>query len=146
MKDNCLICKRIADINKNKNPYFISELSTGYVVLGDYQFQQGYTLFLCKKHAAELHELTPEFKSRFLLEMSKVAEAIYKAFNPKKLNYELLGNTDCHLHWHIFPRYKSDKSPKQPIWTIPSSIRNAKKYKPTEEEIEQLKKKILKYL
>lgn len=37
-------------------------------------------------------------------EMSIVAEAVSKAFYPEKMNYELLGMGDAHLHWHLFPR------------------------------------------
>lgn len=45
----CLICERIQMIKEHKNPYFVKELETGYVVLGDYQHFKGYTLFLCKE-------------------------------------------------------------------------------------------------
>lgn len=41
----CLICERIEQIKRGENPYFVCELSTGYVVLGDHQRFQGYTLF-----------------------------------------------------------------------------------------------------
>lgn len=35
-----------------------------------------------------------------------MAEAVYNAFQPDKLNYELLGvGSGVHMHWHIFPRY-----------------------------------------
>lgn len=45
----------------------------------------------------------------FLNEMSLVAEAVYNAFGPDKLNYELLGQGEnVHMHWHIFPRRKGD--------------------------------------
>ena len=50
---DCLICKRIKMIKNNENPYFVKELETGYVVLGDHQRFKGYTLFLCKKHAQQ---------------------------------------------------------------------------------------------
>ena len=46
----CLICERIQMIKEHKNPYFVKELETGYVVLGDHQHFKGYTLFLCKEH------------------------------------------------------------------------------------------------
>ncbi|MDF2889537.1 MAG: diadenosine tetraphosphate hydrolase, partial [Lacrimispora sp.] len=65
----------------------MKELETGYVVLGDHQRFQGYTLFLCKEHASELHFLEKEFKNRFLQEMALTAEAVYRAFGPDKLNY-----------------------------------------------------------
>lgn len=42
------------------------EKNTGYVVIGDHQRIKGYSLFLCKEHAAELHFLDPDFRDEFL--------------------------------------------------------------------------------
>lgn len=141
-KVNCLICQRIKSIKKGKNPYFIRELKTGYVVLGDYQFFKGYTLFLCKLHKTEVHQLSPSFRRQFLWEMSLVAEAVFLAFQPQKLNYELLGNTDQHMHWHIFPRHKNDLLPNNTIWNINKEIRTAETAKPTPATLEELKKNL----
>lgn len=58
----CFICERIDEIKQGTNLYFVKELKTGYVVIGDHQFFEGYTLFLCKNHVNELHELSDEFK------------------------------------------------------------------------------------
>lgn len=41
----CLICNRIEMIKNNDNKFFVKELETGYVVLGDFQSFYGYTLF-----------------------------------------------------------------------------------------------------
>lgn len=136
---DCLICNRIKLIKEIKNPYFVMELKTGYVVIGDHQFFRGYTLFLCKKHKTELHQLDPKFKKQFLWEMSLVAEAVHKTFKPKKLNYELLGNTDQHMHWHIFPRYKNDPLPADPTWCIKENIRKAEKIKPNKKSLDKLR-------
>lgn len=87
--ENCLICERMALIEEENNPYFVAELETGYVVMGDHQYFKGYTLFLCKHHVTELHFLEADFRNKFLLEMSIVAEAVYNAFLPEKLNYEV---------------------------------------------------------
>ncbi len=51
-----------------------------------------------------MHQLAHDFKMKCLEEMSLVAEAVYKVFKPEKMNYELLGNGDSHVHWHLFPR------------------------------------------
>ena len=48
--------------------------------------------------------------------MAQVAEAVFRAFAPRKLNYELLGNSEAHLHWHLFPRYADDPNPLWPVW------------------------------
>lgn len=142
MKQNCLICERINQIKSNSNPYFVIELSSGYVVMTDYQFYKGYTLFLSKKHVQELHELR-ENQIIFLKEMAIVAEAVYKVFKPKKLNYELLGNTDSHLHWHIIPRYENDPDPKSSIWIIDKKIRYSNQAKPSKEDLVIYKKALV---
>ncbi|MDD2483055.1 MAG: HIT family protein [Candidatus Shapirobacteria bacterium] len=146
MDKNCFVCDRIELIKENKNPYFVKEMKTGYVVIGDYQFYKGYTLFICKEHKKELHELEPKFRKLFLEEMSEVAEAVYKAFKPNKLNYELLGNTVCHMHWHLIPRYKDDQKADTAIWVIDKSVRCSEKVKATPEQIQEYKKLLLKYL
>lgn len=133
-------------ITKNKNPYFVMELETGYVVIADYQLFKGYTIFLCKQHVKELHELKNDFKLKFLSEMSLVAEAVFKAFKPKKLNYELLGNRDEHLHWHIIPRHKKDPKPQSAIWSIDKLFRNSSNYKPKKAKLGIIKKRLLKAL
>lgn len=89
------------------------------MVLGDHQRFRGYTVFLCKQHATELHQLEPTFRLKFLAEMSLVAEAVWYAFQPDKLNYELLGaGKGLHMHWHIFSRRAGDTPNPWPVWQL----------------------------
>ncbi|MDF1811513.1 MAG: HIT family protein [Verrucomicrobiales bacterium] len=143
---NCLICNRIEQIRTRSNRHFVAELETGFVVLGDYQFFRGYTLFLAKQHAAELHELQSSVKERFLIEMSWVAEAVYKAFSPVKLNYECLGNAEPHLHWHIFPRHSDDPSPGTSSWKVDRAIRYDEGNKLTAADLIWMRRDILEAL
>lgn len=143
MNKDCLICNGITKIQKGTNPYFVRELKTGYVVIGDRQFFRGYTLFLCKKHVSELHYLGDEFRKDFLYEMSTVAEAVFRAFKPQKLNYELLGNSEPHLHWHIFPRHQDDPMLNKPIWAINKNVRCNDNTRPEPKKLEKLKKLLL---
>jgi diadenosine tetraphosphate (Ap4A) HIT family hydrolase len=145
MIDKCSFCKETSDvINKNTSPYphFVIELETGYVSLGYRQYYKGYCVFICKEHGFELHKLPSEFRKKFLYEMTLVSEAVDRAFKPKKINYELLGNSYSHLHWHIFPRYKNDPKPKIPVWSNIEYINY--KIRPTESELLALKNKLLK--
>jgi len=142
MDSNCLICKRIGKIKKGSNPYFVKELKSGYVVMADHQFYEGYTLFLSKTHVRELHELKND-RETFLNEMALVAEAVYKAFRPNKLNYELLGNTDSHLHWHIIPRYADDPNRKLSIWETNEQVRCTNNSKPSENNLLNYKNALL---
>jgi diadenosine tetraphosphate (Ap4A) HIT family hydrolase len=142
MKDTCLVCTRINQIHKGINQYFVAELPSGYAVMGDFQFYPGYTIFLSKIHATELHELGKSERLQFLEDMAKVAEAVYEAFKPEKLNYELLGNLDSHMHWHLFPRYADDPNPTNPVSVIPPEIRNAESTRPSKEQLTELKTRL----
>ncbi len=146
MQDECLICERISQIKSDTNPYFVKELETGYVVIGDFQLFKGYSLLLCKEHVFELHDLDKDFKQKFLADMAKLAEAVQLAFKPKKLNYELLGNGDPHLHWHIFPRHENDPNPKGVTWNVDREVRYSEKVRPTKEELEIMKQQLLRHL
>lgn len=138
-KSECLICKRISLIENGENDYFIKEFESGYAVLGDHQYFRGYSLLLSKHHVCELFDLEETALAQFQNDMTKLAKAVFNAFQPQKLNYELLGNSEPHLHWHIIPRYIDDLSPKSPIWVIDKSIRYAEEYRPTQKEITNLK-------
>jgi diadenosine tetraphosphate (Ap4A) HIT family hydrolase len=114
----CEICAKIAQIQRGTYPGFISELETGYAILGDSQFFRGYTLFLCKEPAPDLEDLPREFRFQYLKEMALVSEAVASVIAPHKMNVESLGNVVPHLHFHLFPRQLSEKEPLKPVWLV----------------------------
>lgn len=136
---SCLICERIAMIQAGENPYFVTELSTGYVVLADSQYFPGYTLFLAKHHVTELHLMPPAEKNQFMLEMSWVSEACAQAFHADKMNLELLGNGDSHVHWHLFPRHAGDTEKPGPVWWTDPAVMYADEAAPNPEQLQTSK-------
>ncbi len=142
----CFLCERIDEIKNGTNPYIVAELETGYLLVGDFQYFRGYTIFAAKEHKEELHELDAQTRTKFLVEMSQVAEAAFRAFKPEKMNYELLGNKVRHMHWHLFPRYANDPAAEGPIWYIDKSIRSNESARPTTQEIAAIKVALLKEL
>ena len=147
----CLICERIELIKQGKNPHFVKELETGYVVIGDGQYFKGYTLFLAKEHVTELHQMEYETKIKFLEEMSIVQEAVAKAFQAEKMNIELLGNGDAHVHWHLFPRKAGDMkgyghNGRGPVWWVPWEEMLSEEYQPKENDLLQLVNRLKEYL
>jgi diadenosine tetraphosphate (Ap4A) HIT family hydrolase len=94
----------------------VALLPTSVAVLGNDQFYPGYTLVVARQHATELYHLPDADSTGYFRDMLRVARAIDRAFAPRKMNYELLGNTVAHLHWHLFPRYAGDPSPARPTW------------------------------
>lgn len=80
--------------------------------------------------------------------MSVVAEAVSKAFKADKINYELLGNGDTHLHWHLFPRKAGDienygNNGKGPVWWYPMEKMYDDSNRPSHKELEEMKSKLL---
>ena len=147
----CLICDRIELIKQGKKPHFVKELETGYVVIGDGQYFKGYTLFLAKEHVTELHQMEYETKIKFLEEMSIVQEAVAKAFQAEKMNIELLGNGDAHVHWHLFPRKAGDMqgyghNGRGPVWWVPWEEMSSEEYQPKESNLLQLVNHLKEYL
>lgn len=143
----CLICERIHMIQEKKNPWFVKELKTGYVVMGDHQHFKGYTLFLFKEHKTELFQLDYCEKMKFLEEMAVVTEAASKAFGAEKMNCELLGNGDAHLHWHLFPRVSGDlenygNNGKGPVWWYPMEKMFSADNRPSRTQLEEMKMKL----
>ena len=66
-------------------------------------------------------------------------QAVYNAFQPDKLNYELLGvGSGVHMHWHIFPRYNGDIEDGGPVWKLGKEL-FSKDYAPSEIELKGLK-------
>ena len=121
------------------------------MVIGDGQYFKGYTLFLAKEHVTELHQMEYETKIKFLEEMSIVQEAVAKAFQAEKMNIELLGNGDAHVHWHLFPRKSGDMKDyghngRGPVWWVPWEEMSSEEYQPKENDLLQLVNRLKEYL
>ena len=112
----CLACERIQLIGEQRNPFFVAELQESYVVLADDQRYMGYTILLLKDHIEHLHELSQERQLTLFNDVIEVAKAVTAVFRPLRLNYECLGNSLAHVHWHVIPRYEWDPDPSLPIW------------------------------
>lgn len=84
--------------------------------LGPWQMYRGYCVLVARDHAAELFLLDQGVRRSYLDEMCLLARAIAETFQPRKMNYELLGNQVPHLHWHLFPRFEQDPHKLQPVW------------------------------
>jgi diadenosine tetraphosphate (Ap4A) HIT family hydrolase len=83
--------------------------------------------------------------------MSIVGEAVANAFDAEKMNYELLGNGETHLHWHLFPRVSGDlqgygNNGKGPVWWYPMEKMYSDDNRPSDGELKALKERLAKEL
>jgi diadenosine tetraphosphate (Ap4A) HIT family hydrolase len=99
-------------------PLLIAELETARAYLHEDQFFPGYVLLVLRRHATELYELPASERAVHLEEVTRVAQALARVFQPVKMNYELLGNQVPHIHWHLVPRLASDPDLRRPIWRV----------------------------
>ncbi len=112
----CEMCAGIAAMEAGTDANAVARLATGYVTVAATQYFRGYTFFEAKSCVRELYELPRAERDLHLHEMTEVARAIAEAFGPAKMNYEALGNSVAHLHWHLIPRYDNDPHPRGPAW------------------------------
>jgi diadenosine tetraphosphate (Ap4A) HIT family hydrolase len=114
--ERCRACEDNDAADRGDDAYAVAELTSGYVRLNPTQYHRGSTFFVARTCVGELHELPPDLRVRHLQDMAAVAHAVHRAFGPRKLNYEALGNSVPHLHWWITPRHHDDPRPGGPIW------------------------------
>ena len=105
--DECGMC---ADAPLATNPFgdLILETDWSYVRLGINQTQAGYSVVIAKRHAPELHHLTPDERCGFWNDVSTMGEVIYELFNPVKLANLSMGFRMPHVHCHVLPQYQHD--------------------------------------
>ncbi len=112
----CLICDRVHSAREGRNPFLIAEFDHSIFVVGDHQFHRGYSLVLLKEHIREPHELAPDLQAAHFADVMRAGRAANEAFKPWKINYACYGNSEPHVHWHIFPRYSDDADRERNPW------------------------------
>ena len=103
-----LIHERVEQTREGKNPTLICRMPSGWAVLGDTQFLRGYSLLLPDPVVADLNALDTPDRTRFLLDMALVGDALLEVTGAARINYSILSNSDPALHAHIIPRYDSE--------------------------------------
>lgn|SRR6218665_1235349 len=113
-----LIAERVEMARNGTNDKVIGRLQSGWVVMGDVQFLPGYCLLLPDPVVASLNDLDSEARATYLLDMARIGDAVLKATDALRMNYEILGNSEPELHCHIFPRYASEpeQQRRMPAW------------------------------
>jgi diadenosine tetraphosphate (Ap4A) HIT family hydrolase len=107
----------------------LGKLPESFAVIGDAQYLPGYCVLLVDDPAVDrLTDLPRDRRMRFLDSMDRLGEAVQKActeLDPqfRRLNYEILGNTDAYLHAHIFARYQWEPAERigGPVWRYDKS-------------------------
>jgi diadenosine tetraphosphate (Ap4A) HIT family hydrolase len=76
----------------------------------------GFCRVIWKHHIKEMTDLSVTEREHFMATVFSVEAAIREVMQPDKINLASFGNMTPHLHWHVIPRYVTDKHFPQPIW------------------------------
>ncbi len=104
-KEGCPYCQKGEFLEKFGRLAF--ETETSEVIVFKDQHHKGRAIVAYKKdHVAEIQDLNDQERNAFMKDVSDVAKAIQKAYNPDRINYGAYGDTLGHLHIHLVPKYK----------------------------------------
>ncbi|GGT42059.1 diadenosine tetraphosphate hydrolase [Streptomyces chromofuscus] len=118
---------RIGSALRGENPTVLRRLNAGFAVIGDVQFLPGYSVLLVDDPAVQrLSQLPRSRRLAFLNDMDRLGEAVERAcrrLDPafRRVNPEILGNTDAYLHAHVWPRFDWEPADRVrlPVWLYP---------------------------
>jgi diadenosine tetraphosphate (Ap4A) HIT family hydrolase len=118
---------RIGSALRDENPTVLRRLDAGFAVIGDTQFLPGYCVLLADDPGVQRLSALPKGKRMaFLSDMERLGEAVEMAcrsLDPafRRVNLEILGNTDAFLHAHVWPRYEWEPQGLvgKPVWLYP---------------------------
>lgn len=118
---------RIGAALRGENPTVLRRLESGFAVIGDVQFLPGYSVLLADEPGVQrLSDLPRAKRLSFLSDMDRLGEAVERAcrgLDPdfRRVNLEILGNTDPFLHAHVWPRFEWEPAELvgRPVWLYP---------------------------
>jgi diadenosine tetraphosphate (Ap4A) HIT family hydrolase len=118
---------RVGAAVRGENPTVLGRLPGGFAVIGDVQWLPGYCVLLTDDPTIDrLSDLLRDKRVEFLTSMERLGEAVEvaaTAMDPafRRVNLEILGNTDAYLHAHVWPRYEWEPPDLVgvPVWSYP---------------------------
>jgi diadenosine tetraphosphate (Ap4A) HIT family hydrolase len=86
----------------------IASLPSGWAIFGERQFVRGYVLLLPDPVVPDVNSLDEAARAQFLLDMTRVGDALLALTRAVRINYAIFGNLEPALHAHIVPRYADE--------------------------------------
>jgi len=102
------IHRRVNEARAGRDNTVLGRCASGWAVFGHQQFVRGYLLLLPDPVVPDLNALTAECRAQFLLDMSRLGDALMRAAAPLRVNYAIFGNLEPALHAHVIPRYLNE--------------------------------------
>ncbi len=108
----------------------MAKLPGAFAVIGDVQWLPGYCVLLADRPGVGgLTDLDHDERHQYLGSMAILGEAVESACRAadssfRRLNFDILGNTDEFLHAHVWPRYDWEPAERvtKPVWLYPEDF------------------------
>jgi diadenosine tetraphosphate (Ap4A) HIT family hydrolase len=97
----------------------------------------GFCRVIWSDHVKEMTDLSPSERNHFMDIVFAVESGLRSMLQPDKINLASLGNQTPHLHWHVIPRWSTDRHFPKPIWAQAS--RETSPHADAETKLEQLR-------
>lgn len=78
----------------------------------------GFCRVILNRHAPEMTDLAPLERQRMMVTVMKVEAVLREVVQPDKINLASFGNMVPHVHWHVIPRWQSDRHFPEPVWGL----------------------------
>jgi diadenosine tetraphosphate (Ap4A) HIT family hydrolase len=102
------IHRRVNEARAGRDNTVLGRCASGWAVFGHQQFIKGYLLLLPDPVVPDLNALSAGHRAQFLLDMSRLGDALMRAASPVRINYAIFGNLEPALHAHVIPRYQDE--------------------------------------
>ena len=140
-------CCDIFDVFDEKNN-LIKEYTYWKLLIRNRNTTLGNCVAITKRHMESLSDITPQEMADFVHVAKDIERAAREAFRCDKFNYLMLMMKDKHTHFHILPRYASQREFGGIVWVDedwPKSTHIIKDPVPPELLL-QVKKELAKYV
>jgi diadenosine tetraphosphate (Ap4A) HIT family hydrolase len=88
------------------------------VRVGDADYP-GFCRVIWQAHVKEMTDLSGAERTRLMQVVFAVERVLRDLLQPDKINLASLGNATPHLHWHVIPRFVTDRHYPNAVWASP---------------------------
>ncbi|MFN0058152.1 MAG: HIT family protein [Planctomycetota bacterium] len=84
----------------------------------------GFCRVILNSHVLEMTDLPVSSRTKLMDVVFAVESAIRNVVRPDKINVASLGNRTPHLHWHVIPRWRTDRHFPNSVWSEPARAKS----------------------
>jgi diadenosine tetraphosphate (Ap4A) HIT family hydrolase len=81
----------------------------------------GFCRVILNRHVAEMTDLPAQERNWLMEVVFAVESTVRDTLDPDKINLASLGNMVPHVHWHVIPRWRTDRHFPGSIWSAPQN-------------------------